>query len=162
MSVRHAAATRRVGRSVQQRLTPDPRRVNDNGINLKARTGLLTPSIHGGSMVSAFRLGVVITTALMAAGVSAQSRPTYKDPAAPVEQRVQDLLSRMTLEERSPKSPPSGPVRTSCSTPKETSTRRPRSACIRPASGISHVPAIASRSAARSRRRFAMSEKRLN
>jgi beta-glucosidase len=61
-------------------------------------------------MVSAFRLAtggqtltVVIAALLFAAGASAQSRndrPTYKDPAAPVEQRVQDLLSRMTLEEK--------------------------------------------------------------
>ena len=27
-------------------------------------------------------------------------RPLYKDPAAPVEARVQDLLARMTLEEQ--------------------------------------------------------------
>jgi len=47
--------------------------------------------------------GVLITSMLLAAGASAQSRndrPIYKDPAAPVEQRVQDLLSRMTLEEK--------------------------------------------------------------
>ncbi|MFC4310976.1 glycoside hydrolase family 3 N-terminal domain-containing protein [Steroidobacter flavus] len=52
-------------------------------------------------MVSAFRLGaklsVVIAAVLFASSASAQ---TYKDPAAPVEQRVQDLLSRMTLEEK--------------------------------------------------------------
>lgn len=46
---------------------------------------------------------VLITALLLASGASAQSRnerPIYKDPAAPVEQRVQDLLSRMTLEEK--------------------------------------------------------------
>jgi beta-glucosidase len=32
--------------------------------------------------------------------VSSQSLPSYKDPKAPVESRVQDLLSRMTLEEK--------------------------------------------------------------
>src|SRR5688572_27356016 len=67
----------------------------------KQRRGLFTPSIYrGGSMVSALRLGVVVTAVLIASGASAQSRSTYKDPAAPVEQRVQDLLSRMTLEEK--------------------------------------------------------------
>ena len=30
----------------------------------------------------------------------AQQRPTYKDPAAPLEKRVDDLISRMTLEEK--------------------------------------------------------------
>ena len=30
----------------------------------------------------------------------AQQRPTYKDPAAPMERRVADLISRMTLEEK--------------------------------------------------------------
>ncbi|MDY6949338.1 MAG: glycoside hydrolase family 3 N-terminal domain-containing protein [Pseudomonadota bacterium] len=48
-------------------------------------------------------LGVLLTAVLGAASASAQSRsdrPIYKDPAAPVEQRVQDLLARMTLEEK--------------------------------------------------------------
>ncbi|HEY0686908.1 MAG TPA: glycoside hydrolase family 3 N-terminal domain-containing protein [Steroidobacter sp.] len=48
-------------------------------------------------------LGVLIAAVLVAAGASAQSkteRPPYKDPSLPVEQRVQDLLSRMTLEEK--------------------------------------------------------------
>ena len=47
--------------------------------------------------------GVLIAAILIATGASAQSRsqrPIYKDPAAPVEQRVEDLLSRMTLEEK--------------------------------------------------------------
>src|SRR5580700_1339124 len=30
----------------------------------------------------------------------AQPRPTYKDPAAPIDKRVADLVSRMTLEEK--------------------------------------------------------------
>ncbi|WP_129776590.1 glycoside hydrolase family 3 N-terminal domain-containing protein [Peristeroidobacter soli] len=54
-------------------------------------------------MVSAFRLATVVATLLIASDASAQvrnDRPVYKDPAAPVEQRVQDLLSRMTLEEK--------------------------------------------------------------
>lgn len=48
-------------------------------------------------------LAVLITAVLAASSASAQSRSEralYKDPAAPVEQRVQDLLSRMTLEEK--------------------------------------------------------------
>ncbi len=32
--------------------------------------------------------------------VSAQQTPLHKDPAQPIEQRIQDLLSRMTLEEK--------------------------------------------------------------
>jgi beta-glucosidase len=32
--------------------------------------------------------------------LSSQSLPTYKDPKAPVESRVQDLISKMTLEEK--------------------------------------------------------------
>src|SRR5262245_27028670 len=31
---------------------------------------------------------------------SAQSPPLYRNPSAPVEQRVEDLLSRMTLDEK--------------------------------------------------------------
>lgn len=48
-------------------------------------------------------LGVLIAAALATSGALAQSRTEraiYKDPSAPVEQRVQDLLSRMTLEEK--------------------------------------------------------------
>lgn len=57
-------------------------------------------------MVRAFRLttaGGVVAAVLIASAAAAQSRndrPIYKDPAAPVEQRVQDLVSRMTLEEK--------------------------------------------------------------
>jgi len=39
-------------------------------------------------------------TALLSAAVSAADRPLYQDPQAPVEQRVEDLLGRMTLEEK--------------------------------------------------------------
>ena len=45
----------------------------------------------------------LVTAVLAASGASAQSRAdraVYKDASAPVEQRVQDLLSRMTLEEK--------------------------------------------------------------
>src|SRR5204863_8154252 len=38
--------------------------------------------------------------ALMPATASAQARAPYLDPAQPVERRVEDLLGRMTLEEK--------------------------------------------------------------
>ena len=42
----------------------------------------------------------LVATAVVLSLCSAQSRPTYKDPGAPVERRVADLISRMTLEEK--------------------------------------------------------------
>ena len=42
----------------------------------------------------------IVMTALLSAAVSAADRPLYQDPQAPVEQRVEDLLGRMTLEEK--------------------------------------------------------------
>jgi beta-glucosidase len=41
-----------------------------------------------------------LATLLASSIVSAQSLQSYKDPKAPVESRVQDLLSKMTLEEK--------------------------------------------------------------
>ena len=44
----------------------------------------------------------IVTTVLTASAASARphpDQPLYKDPNAPLEQRVEDLLSRMTLEE---------------------------------------------------------------
>jgi beta-glucosidase len=44
-----------------------------------------------------------VTTVLTASAASArphQDQPVYKDPNAPLEQRMEDLLSRMTLEEK--------------------------------------------------------------
>jgi beta-glucosidase len=64
---------------------------------------MITNDRLAGVRQQARNLGIVITAMLVATTSSAQSRnerPTYKDPAAPVEQRVQDLLSRMTLEEK--------------------------------------------------------------
>jgi beta-glucosidase len=49
------------------------------------------------------RLGVslaALATALSARPAAAQGRPLYKDPRAPVDARVDDLLRRMTLEEK--------------------------------------------------------------
>jgi beta-glucosidase len=45
---------------------------------------------------STFALGTLVA----ALPVLAQDRPPYRDPSRPVEERVQDLLSRMTLEEK--------------------------------------------------------------
>lgn len=39
-------------------------------------------------------------TAIVLAGPSDDSTPLYKDPSAPVEDRVADLLSRMTIEDK--------------------------------------------------------------
>jgi beta-glucosidase-like glycosyl hydrolase len=44
--------------------------------------------------------GTVVLTASAASARPHQDIPVYKDPDAPVEQRVEDLLSRMTLEEK--------------------------------------------------------------
>jgi beta-glucosidase len=47
------------------------------------------------------RFSLIISTLLFcAATISAQTGPRYKDATAPVETRVQDLLSKMTLEEK--------------------------------------------------------------
>src|ERR1035437_5601014 len=37
---------------------------------------------------------------ILAAALWSQSVPVYKNPDAPIEKRVEDLLSRMTLEEK--------------------------------------------------------------
>lgn len=48
------------------------------------------------------RLGVslVALSTALAASAKAQGRPLYKDPRAPIEARIDDLLGRMTLEEK--------------------------------------------------------------
>ncbi len=43
---------------------------------------------------------IAILTAAATLSAAAQSPPTYKDASLPVERRVEDLLSRMTLEEK--------------------------------------------------------------
>jgi beta-glucosidase len=43
---------------------------------------------------------LILTLYALACGVAAQEAPIYRDAHAPVEQRVADLLSRMTLEEK--------------------------------------------------------------
>jgi beta-glucosidase len=43
---------------------------------------------------------LLLTLGLLGSGTFAQSTPPYRDPKLPVEQRVTDLLSRMTLKEK--------------------------------------------------------------
>ena len=58
------------------------------------RLGLISKSLGG-------LLAVGLATALFSLGLRAQdSPPAYKNPALPIEQRVDDLISRMTLEEK--------------------------------------------------------------
>jgi len=38
--------------------------------------------------------------AQLVASVSGKSTPVYKDPSAPVEKRVKDLLGRMSIEDK--------------------------------------------------------------
>ena len=45
-------------------------------------------------------VGVLAVCGAAFSGVAAQEAPAYKNPSLPVEQRVKDLLSRMTLEEK--------------------------------------------------------------
>ena len=47
-------------------------------------------------------LGVFLCAALWQASFAQQASgpPSYKDPSLPLEQRVNDLVSRMTLEEK--------------------------------------------------------------
>ena len=57
----------------------------------------------GHSRCGAACTAVLVGTTLLSAPVAARpahDQPLYKDPKAPVEQRVEDLLSRMTLEEK--------------------------------------------------------------
>src|SRR6476659_8101877 len=48
----------------------------------------------------AFRAAVVAAACLTLQAAHAADRPLYKDPAADVDQRVDDLLARMTLPEK--------------------------------------------------------------
>ncbi len=43
---------------------------------------------------------IIVSVILVTSTLNAQNAPRYKDPASPVETRVQDLLSKMTLEEK--------------------------------------------------------------
>jgi beta-glucosidase len=45
-------------------------------------------------------VALLVTTGMCSSAATARDVPTYKDPSAPVEQRVEDLLGRMTLEEK--------------------------------------------------------------
>jgi beta-glucosidase len=46
------------------------------------------------------RLGYFLAAALAATNVLGRSQPAYQDVTVPVEQRVEDLLGRMSLEEK--------------------------------------------------------------
>jgi beta-glucosidase len=43
---------------------------------------------------------LALSAAMTASGAAAQARPVYKDPRAPIQARIDDLLGRMTLEEK--------------------------------------------------------------
>src|SRR5215813_6412642 len=45
-------------------------------------------------------LSVCLLAAVFVTSANTQSRPPYKNPNLPIEQRVDDLLSRLTLEEK--------------------------------------------------------------
>jgi beta-glucosidase len=49
---------------------------------------------------STLKVLVVVVLAVAAHDLSAQDEPRYRDPKLPVEQRIVDLLSRMTLQEK--------------------------------------------------------------
>lgn len=51
-------------------------------------------------VISRWTLGMLIGMGAASSGLSAPQRPVYQDPHAAVEARVEDLLKRMTLEEK--------------------------------------------------------------
>jgi beta-glucosidase len=53
-----------------------------------------------GTAFTAVLVGTTLLSALPVAARPTHDQPIYKDPKAPVEERVDDLLSRMTLEEK--------------------------------------------------------------
>jgi beta-glucosidase len=55
---------------------------------------------HSRSCAVARRISILIAACAVCSVVVAQSVPPYRDPKLPVEQRVADLMSRMTLEEK--------------------------------------------------------------
>jgi beta-glucosidase len=46
------------------------------------------------------KLFLILLLCLMATSITAQDTPAYKNPDLPVEDRVEDLLSQMTLDEK--------------------------------------------------------------
>jgi hypothetical protein len=57
------------------------------------RTGVLQRAAGGNTMKN---LGLLVIALATATTVHGQERAIYRDPAVPVEQRVEDLLARMT------------------------------------------------------------------
>jgi beta-glucosidase len=64
-----------------------------------SRCGVGRRARHGISL-AAFLAGATLLSSTAATARPIHDEPIYKDPTAPVEQRVEDLLSRMTLEEK--------------------------------------------------------------
>ena len=65
------------------------------------KTSSLSTIFYGSNTMKTIRYFVVLfCTILFALNINAQPAPRYKDASAPVEVRVQDLLSKMTLEEK--------------------------------------------------------------
>ncbi len=71
---------------------------------------------------------------LLPLAATGRNAPLYQDPSAPLEQRVDDLLARMTLEEKSPRSPLSGFASRKSSPPASSSIRRRPISCSLPVS----------------------------
>jgi beta-glucosidase len=77
-------------------------------VNIKPHAGtqrgkiLSQPSISGAAARPrrAVAAASAVAMALVSLGAGAAARPLYKDPHAPIDARVNDLLSRMTLQEK--------------------------------------------------------------
>src|SRR5262249_51442774 len=52
------------------------------------------------AFAKSFSVAVLLSAAALLSLAPAQQQPLYRDPAAPTDRRVADLLSRMTLEEK--------------------------------------------------------------